>query len=86
MAAQEYLDAAKSSREGRTAGVPYNFEFYVPDEEASPGTRPWGEVRACAHAACTLNTRCTFYLLRFNAVHNLLLVFHGGNQCLFSLF
>ena len=42
MAAQEYLDAAKSSREGRTAGVPYNFEFYVPDEEASPGTRRSG--------------------------------------------
>ncbi|KAK9833576.1 hypothetical protein WJX81_007838 [Elliptochloris bilobata] len=34
---QEYLDAAKSGGEkGRTAGSPYNFEFYVPDEKASP--------------------------------------------------
>lgn len=35
---QEYLDAAKSGGEqGRTAGVAYNFQFYVPNEEASTG-------------------------------------------------
>jgi len=35
---QEYLDAAKQGGEvGRTAGVPYNFEFYVQDGEARAG-------------------------------------------------
>ena len=54
MAAQEYLDAAKSSHNGHTAGVPYNFEFYVPDEEASSGTRPmW--VKGWASFARILN-------------------------------
>ena len=53
MAAQEYLDAAKSGREGRTAGVPYNFEFYVPDEEANSGMRPCGSK---ASFGCNLNS------------------------------